>query len=93
MADRKLVVNQKGTQLQKELQSDEAGNLLVKSIGGDLKPGTDFDHLSITNSDTDEDTLTFKTGGSGGTTVQTIVVTYASGAAKASDDLSALDWS
>jgi len=58
-----------------------------------LKPGTDFDHLSITNSDTDEDTLTFKTGGSGGTTVQTIVITYAAGAAKASDDLSALDWS
>lgn len=58
-----------------------------------LTPGTDFDYLSIANSDTDEDTLTFKTGGSGGSTVQTIVIGYAAGADKASDDISTLTWS
>ena len=78
---------------QKVYATNSSNQLEVDIAGGVLTPGTDFDHLSITNSDTDEDTLTFKTGGSGGTTVQTIVVTYASGAAKASDDLSALDWS
>lgn len=56
-------------------------------------PGVDFDYLSIASSGADQDTLTFKLGGSGGTTIQTIVIDYAPGAAKASDDLSALTWS
>lgn len=58
-----------------------------------LKAGTDYDYTSFTNSDTDEDTIVYKTGGSGGTTVQTVVITYASGADKFSDVLSELSYS
>lgn len=59
----------------------------------DLVPGVDFDYLSATNTDTDEDTLVFKTGGSGGTTVQTIVITYPGGADKVSDAISVVEYS
>ena len=58
-----------------------------------LKPGTDFDYTSFTNTDTDEDTIVYKTGGSGGDAVRTVVITYASGADKFSDVLSELEYS
>lgn len=52
-----------------------------------------FDYLSATNTATNEDTLVYKQGGSGGTTVQTLVITYASGAEKVSDSIAALAFS
>lgn len=55
--------------------------------------GKDFDHLGIVNDTATQDTLTYKTGGSGGTTVRTLVLTYASGADKVSDSITALDYS
>lgn len=61
--------------------------------GIQLTPGKDYDYLSATNTDTDEDTLVFKTGGSGGTTVQTIVITYPGGADKVSDAISVVEYS
>lgn len=52
-----------------------------------------FDYVSITNTATDQDTLVYKTGGSGGTTVKTLVIGYATGAEKVSDSLASLSFS
>lgn len=52
-----------------------------------------FDYLGIVNDTATQDTLTYKTGGSGGSTVMTLVITYAVGAEKVSDTLSSLDYS
>ena len=41
-----------------------------------LKPGTDFDYIDGQQTSATVDTYVYKTGGSGGTTVQTITVTY-----------------
>ena len=65
----------------------------IVQVSGSLKPGVDYDYLSITNSNTDEDTLVYKLGGSGGTVIQTLVIAYASGAEKLSDSFSNLTWS
>lgn len=67
------------------------GRLLVDAKN--LLPTVDFDYIGIVNTNTDEDTLTYKSGGSGGTSVQTLVVSYAAGAEKISDSLSALEYS
>ena len=45
-----------------------------------LKPGTDFDYIDGQQTSSTVDTYVYKNGGSGGTTVQTIVVTYTSSA-------------
>lgn len=60
---------------------------------GDLVVGTDFDYLGIVNNSATQDTLTYKLGGSGGTTIRTMVITYTAGASKVSDDLSSLAYS
>lgn len=44
--------------------------------GLQLTPKKDFDYLDVQQTDSDTETYVFKTGGSGGTTVQTIVVNY-----------------
>lgn len=38
--------------------------------------GIAYDYLSVAYTDADTETYTFKTGGSGGTTVATIVINY-----------------
>lgn len=55
--------------------------------------GKDFDYIGIADTSATVDTLTFKTGGSGGTTVRTLAITFASGATKISDDLVSLEYS
>lgn len=65
----------------------------LERVTKSMVAGKDFDYLSVANSDTNEDTLTYKTGGSSGTTVQTIVITYAAGAEKISDSFAGLEWS
>ena len=45
-----------------------------------LKPGSDFDYIDAQQTSSSVDTYVYKTGGSGGTTVQTITVTYTSSA-------------
>lgn len=69
----------------------DTGRLLTEAQG--LTVGVDFDYLSVSNTDTDQDTLTWKIGGSGGTTVRTLVVGYAPSASKISDDIASLDYS
>lgn len=61
-------------------------------IYGGLTPGIDFDYLSASNTDTDEDTLTYKTGGVAGSTVQTLVITYPAAAEKVSASITTLEW-
>lgn len=58
-----------------------------------FQAGKDFNYIGIANDSSTQDTLTYKKDGSGGTTVRTLVVTYASGASKISDDLASLAYS
>lgn len=43
---------------------------------GGLVAGTDYDYIDIQQTSTTVDTFVFKLGGSGGTTVRTVVITY-----------------
>lgn len=48
--------------------------------GVSLAPNVDYDYIDVQQTSATVETYVFKTGGSGGTTVQTIVVTYTSSA-------------
>ena len=48
----------------------------VKSIGNSLLAGIEFDAVDVQQTSATVETYVFKTGGIGGTTVATIVVTY-----------------
>lgn len=48
--------------------------------GLQLTPNKDYDYIDVQQTSSTVETYVFKTGGSGGTTVQTIVVTYTSSA-------------
>lgn len=61
--------------------------------GLSLVPDKDFDYLQITNNTATQDTIVFKKGGSSGTAIRTLVINYASGASKISDDLASLEYS
>lgn len=56
----------------------------------DMVAGEDFDYLDVQQTDSDTETFVFKTGGSGGTTVRTIVVNYTS---SAKTDIDNVSWS
>lgn len=49
--------------------------LLVTNTGG-LTPGSGYDYIDVQQTDADTETFVFKTGGAGGTTVQTITINY-----------------
>ena len=68
-------------------QVDANGNL---KVAADLKPGVDYDYLDVQQTDSDTETYVFKIGGSGGTTVRTIVVNYTS---SAKTDIDNVSWS
>lgn len=53
------------------LQVDSDGKLKVN-----VAAGIDYDYLDVQQTDADTETYVFKTGGSGGTTVRTVVVNY-----------------
>ena len=55
-----------------------------------LSPGEDYDYLDVQQTDSDTETYVFKTGGSGGTTVRTIVVNYTS---PTKSDIDNVTWS
>ena len=46
------------------------------SAGGTLVPGTDFDYIDGQQTSSSVDTYVYKTGGSSGTTVRTVTLTY-----------------
>lgn len=73
------------------LASEAKQDEIIQAINDEsFTPGVDFDNLTIENTDTNEDTITYKLGGS---TVRTVVIGYPSGASKASDSISSVDWS
>lgn len=59
------------------------------NIGG-LTVGVDYDYLDVQQTDADTETFVYKLGGSGGTTVRTIVVNYTS---SAKTDIDNISWS
>lgn len=64
--------NTGATQINRALVEDD-GSLRVAA---GLTPGIDYDYLDVQQTSSTVDTFVFKSGGSGGTTVLTIVVTY-----------------
>lgn len=55
------------------IQLDELGNAIN---GAGLTPGIDYNYLDVQQTDSDTETFVYKTGGSGGTTIRTLVVNY-----------------
>jgi hypothetical protein len=62
-------------------------------MGLQITPLKDFDYFSVTSSGTNQDTIVYKLGGSGGSTVLTMNVTYASGAEKMSSSIGSIGYS
>lgn len=59
-----------------------------------LTPGVDYDYLEVTNTSSTTDNLIQRQGGSGGTAIQTITITYASSSVdKVSDSISSVEFS
>lgn len=58
--------------------------------GINLSPNVDYDFIDVQQTSATIETYVFKTGGSGGTTVQTIVLTYTS---SAKTDLDTVEYS
>jgi len=79
-------VNTAGTQVNRAYVEDD-GSLRVTS---GLTPGIDYDYLDVQQTDSDTETYVFKTGGSGGTTVRTVVVNYTS---SSKSDIDNVSWS
>lgn len=62
-----------------KFETDSNGNQAVRVIGvdqGSLLSGLSFDYIAATYPTATSEVYTYKTGGSGGTTVATITVTY-----------------
>lgn len=62
----------------------------VALVGGSPLSGVAWDYLDVQQTSSTVETYVFKTGGSGGTTVATCVVTYTS---SAKTDLDTVEWS
>lgn len=78
--------NSGATQINRALVGDD-GSLRVTA---GLTAGIDYDYLDVQQTDADTETYVFKTGGSGGTTVRTVVVTYTS---SSKSDIDTVEWS
>ncbi len=85
MADRRLVVTERGTRAQRELESDNAGNL--HTVGSNpealaelqtlnsLVPSV-YDYIEMSYASDKLTGVVFKVGGSGGGTVSTLTLAY-----------------
>lgn len=85
-----------GVAAREMLVENEAENALIRLKGSTfgLRAGTDFDYIEVTATSGTVDTLDFKSGGTGGTTVRSLVITYsASDVAKVSDTFDKLEFS
>jgi len=60
----------------KTYKTNTSNQLEVSLVGEALVAGTDFDYIDVQQTSATVDTFVFKLGGSGGTTVQTIVLTF-----------------
>ena len=71
------------------LYTYNSGTDTLSPYGG-LTPAVDYDYLDVQQTDADTETYVFKDGGSGGTTVRTIVVNYTS---STKNDIDNVTWS
>lgn len=67
---------------------DGSGNWV--QVGVSLVPNVDYDYIDVQQTSSTVDTFVFKTGGSGGTTVQTVVLTYTD---STKNDIDSIAWS
>lgn len=65
------------------------GRLLVDAMGG-ATPGIDYDYMALEQTSATVETYTFKDGGSGGTTIRTVVITYTD---SGKETISTVGWS
>ena len=75
------------------LYTYDSGSDTLNPLTTNLTPNVDFDYQGIASSGSNEDTITYRLGGAGGDVVRTIVVTYPSGAERASDSVSSVEFS
>lgn len=59
-------------------------------MASELKAGKDYDFVDVQQTNTTTETYVYKTGGSGGTTVQTVVVVYTD---DSKSDIDTVTWS
>ena len=88
-----ITEQKKQTKLLKDIRDTPSGGGGGGSVFTGLHPGKDFDYIGIADTSTLVDTLTYKTGGSGGTAVRTMTVSFASGAEKISASLTSVAYS
>lgn len=68
------------------LQGDSTGKLKVAG----LTAGVDYDYIDVQQTNSTTETYVYKTGGTGGTTVQTVVVVYND---DSKNDIDSVTWS
>lgn len=78
-------VNSSGTPVPIQLDSD--GKVPVID---NFQPTVDYDYLDVQQTDADTETYVFKDGGSGGTTVRTVVINYVD---STKEDIDNVSWS
>jgi hypothetical protein len=72
------------------LYTYNSGNDQLEPFASGLAPGIDFDYVDVQQTSPTVETYVFKTGGSGGTTVRTIVVNYTD---STKSDIDNVSWS
>lgn len=82
--------NKTGDNIQAKRTANYVWNGSAWARMSQLNPGTDYDYLDVQQTDADTETFVYKLGGSGGTTVRTIVVNYTS---SAKTDIDNISWS
>lgn len=60
------------------LYANPSTHHLLVEVAGSLVAGTDYDFIDVQQTSPTVETFVYKLGGSGGTTVRTVVVTYTS---------------
>lgn len=71
-----MAYNGKDVQLFHNGQVVSSTNKLPVTDTAGIMSGIAYDYMSVAYTDSDTETYTFKSGGSGGTTVATIVINY-----------------
>lgn len=74
----------------KYLYADDTSHALLTKNTNSFTPGVDYDYLDVQQTSGTVETYVYKTGGSGGTTVRTITVTYTS---SSKTDIDTVVWS
>lgn len=79
--------HQHNLQAKRVVVVDESGNAIN---GPGPTAGVDFDYLDVQQTSATIETYVFKSGGSGGSTIRTLVITYTS---STKDNIDTISWS